>query len=172
MSYNQIHIAALFGCVFVAGVARAFIQPAKSALLPQLVPREIFSNAVTWNLSGFQLASVIGPALGGWALALFGYAFVVYLLQFAAMTTFLILLARVKRTVVTEQHQAATLKSLGEGIGFVWNQKAVLGAMTLDMFAVLLGGATALLPGFARDILHVGRIGYGFLWSAPAAGRW
>jgi MFS family permease len=170
VSYYQVPIVAMFVCVFFLGVARAFQQPSKSSLLPQLVPRTIFSNAVTWNLSGFQLASVIGPAVGGWVLAISGYAYVVYLLQVAAAAQFVVLLSRIERTVNTEQHQAATLKSLGEGIGFVWNQKAVLGAMALDMFAVLLGGATAMLPVFAADILHVGRVGYGFLWSAPAAG--
>lgn len=170
VSFYQVHITALFGCVFAIGVARAFQQPAKSSLLPQLVPRAIFSNAVTWNLSGFQLASVVGPALGGWVLALFGYAYVVYLLQVSATMTFLVMLSRVRCAVTVEAHQAPTLKSLGEGISFVWSRKAVLGAMTLDMFAVLLGGATALLPVFARDILHVGKVGYGFLWSAPAAG--
>jgi predicted MFS family arabinose efflux permease len=76
----------------------------------------------------------------------------------------------VDRTANVEQHQAATLKSLGEGISYVLNKKAVLGAMALDMFAVLLGGATALMPSFARDVLHVGKVGYGLLWSAPAAG--
>jgi MFS family permease len=170
VSYHQIHIAALFGCVLLIGVARAFQQPAKSSLLPQLVPRAIFSNAVTWNLSGFQLASVVGPALGGWVLAASGYAYVVYLIQATAAVTFILLLSRVKGIVTTEVHQAPTLRSLGEGIRFVWNRKAVLGAMALDMFAVLLGGATALLPIFADEILHVGKVGYGFLWSAQAAG--
>jgi MFS family permease len=170
VSFYQVSLVALFACVFVVGIARAFQQPTKSSLLPQLVPRAIFSNAVAWNLSGFQLASVVGPALGGWVLAWFDYAYVVYLLQAAACTTFIVQLLRVKPTVVTEQHQAATLKSLSEGINFVWNKKVVLGAMALDMFAVLLGGATALLPVFAADILHVGKVGYGFLWSAPAAG--
>ncbi len=170
VSFRQVPIVAMFACVFLIGVARAFQQPTKSSLLPQLVPRAIFSNAVAWNLSGFQLASVVGPALGGWMLALFNYAYVVYLLQVAACATFIVQLLRVRQTVSTEQHQAATLKSLGEGINFVLGKKAVLGAMALDMFAVLLGGATALLPIFAADILHVGKLGYGFLWSAPAAG--
>jgi MFS family permease len=170
VSFHQIAIAALFACVFVIGVARAFQQPTKSSLLPQLVPRAIFSNAVAWNLSGFQLAAVVGPALGGWVLALFDYAYIVYLLQATACVTFIVQLLRVRQTVASEPHQAATLKSLGEGITFVWNKKAVLGAMALDMFAVLLGGATALLPVFAAEILQVGKIGYGFLWSAPAAG--
>ena len=170
VSYHQIRIVALYGCVLLIGVARAFQQPAKSALLPQLVPRSIFSNAVTWNLSGFQLASVIGPAVGGWVLAAAGYAYVVYLLQATAAVTFILLLSRVRQTVATETHQAPTLKSLGEGIEFVWNRKAILGAITLDMFAVLLGGATALLPIFADEILHVGKVGYGMLWSAQAAG--
>ncbi len=170
VSFYQWHITALFGCMFLIGIARAFQQPAKNSLMPQLVPREVFPNALTWNLSGFQLASVVGPALGGWMLAWFGYAYVVYLLQAAAAMLFLALLTRVAGTAAVAPHQATTLKSLGEGIHFVWSEKAVLGAMTLDMFAVLLGGATALLPVFASDILEVGPVGYGCLWSAPAVG--
>ena len=137
----------MFACLFLVGVARAFQQPAKSSLVPQIVPRDIFSNAVTWNLGGFQLAAVAGPAFGGWLLALFGYPYIVYLLQAAGATLFTVQLLRVEhRASETPPDGAATLKSLGEGIHFVWQKKVILGAMALDMFAVLLGGATALLP--------------------------
>jgi hypothetical protein len=91
-------------------------------------------------------------------------------LQVGACVLFIVQLLRVRQTVSGEPHEAATLKSLGEGISFVWNKKVVLGAMALDMFAVLLGGARALLPMFATEILHVGNVGYGLLWSAEAAG--
>jgi hypothetical protein len=122
-----------------------------------LVRREIFSNAVAWNLSGFQMASIAGPAIGGWVLALTGRPYVVYQFQIGACLTFIVLLMGVERVVAVAPQQLATLKSLVEGITFVWRKKVVLGAMALDMFAVLLGGATALLPVFAKDILHVGR---------------
>jgi MFS family permease len=170
VSYFQWPIGVMYFFLFFIGVGRAFQMPAKSSFLPQLVPREVFSNAVTWSLGGFQLASVVGPALGGWTLALSGRAYVVYLFQASATWLFIVLLSRVKRDTITARHQAATLKSLGEGIGFVWRNKVVLGAMALDMFAVLLGGATALLPAFAKDVLEIGPVGYGWLASAPAVG--
>lgn len=170
VSFFELPILAMFGCLFFIGVARAFLQPSKSSFLPQLVPREIFSNAVTWGLGGFQLASVAGPALAGWVLAWSGQAYVVYLLQAAAATSFIILLFGVERYQASVPHETATLKSLGEGIGFVWSNKVILGAMALDMFAVLLGGATALLPVFAKEVLEVGPVGYGWMASAPAIG--
>jgi len=170
VSYFELPILAMFCCLFFIGVARAFLQPSKSSFLPQLVPREIFSNAVTWGLGGFQLASVAGPALGGWVLAWTGHPYVVYLLQAAAAMSFIILLLGVDRYQASVPHETATLKSLAEGIGFVWSNKVILGAMALDMFAVLLGGATALLPVFAKEVLQVGPVGYGWLASAPAIG--
>ncbi len=171
VSFFEWHIGAMFFFVFLIGVARAFLQPSKSSLVPQLVPREIFSNAVTWNLGGFQLAAIAGPALGGWLLAWFEQPHVVYLLQAAAATLFILLLVGVHRVATPAAgHETATLKSLAEGIGFVWQNKVILGAMALDMFAVLLGGATALLPVFAKDVLHVGAVEYGWMASAPAVG--
>ncbi len=170
VSFCQIPVAAMFACLFFTGIARAFQQPAKSSLLPQIVPREHFSNAVTWSLGGFQLASVMGPALGGWVLAISGYAYVVYLLEALAAAIFAFLLLGVRRSEVAAPHESPTLKSLLEGIEFVWGKKVILGAMALDMFAVLLGGATALLPVYAKDILEVGEVKYGCLLSAPAVG--
>jgi len=170
VSFFQVPVAAMFGCLFLTGIARAFQQPAKSSLLPQIVPREHFSNAVTWSLGGFQLASVMGPALGGWVLRLSGYAYVVYLIEAVAAAIFIGLLVRVRRSEAGPPHESPTLKSLGEGIEFVWSTKVILGAMALDMFAVLLGGATALLPVYARDILVVGEDRYGYLLAAPAVG--
>jgi MFS family permease len=170
VSYYEWHIAGTFASLFVLGVARAFLQASKNSLVPQIVPRAIFSNAVTWNLGGFQLASVAGPALGGWTLAAFGHAYIVYLIDVAAALTFIVLLLGVKRERAEVSREAATLKSLAEGIRFVWHHKVILGAMALDMFAVLLGGAKALLPVFAKDILHIGPFGYGWLAAAEAMG--
>jgi MFS family permease len=170
VSFFEWPILSMFAFVFLIGVARAFLQPAKSSLVPQLVPRAIFSNAVTWNLGGFQLAAIAGPALGGWLLAWLGHPHVVYLLQASAASLFIILLCGVTSSGSAAEPQAATLKSLGEGIGFVWRNKVILGAMALDMFAVLLGGASALFPAFAKDVLSVGPFGYGWMASAPALG--
>jgi MFS family permease len=170
VSYNHWHIAGTYASLFVLGVARSFLQASKNSLVPQIVPRAIFSNAVTWNLGGFQLASVCGPALGGWALWLFGHAYIVYLIDVAAAVTFILLLTGVKREHAETSPEAATLKSLAEGVRFVWRHKVILGAMALDMFAVLLGGAKALLPVFAKDILNVGPLGYGWLAAAEAMG--
>ncbi len=127
VSYYRLPIGVMFGFLALIGVARAFQQPSKNSLVPQLVPREIFSNAVTWNLGGFQLASAVGPALAGWTFSLFGAEYIVYLLQAAAATTFVVLLLGVRRITVEAPSQSATLKSLGEGIEFVWHKKVILG---------------------------------------------
>jgi MFS family permease len=171
-SFFELPVGCMYGLLFFIGVARAFLQPAKNSFLPQIVPREIFSNAVTWSLGGFQLASVAGPALGGWLLWLTdGRAYVVYLSEVAAVVAFIVLLSGVKRLQVSPAvPETPTLDSLGEGIAFVWNMKVILGAITLDMFAVLLGGAMSLVPIYARDILHVDAFYYGCLLSAPAVG--
>jgi MFS family permease len=169
VSYFQWHVAAMFVCLFAVGVARAFQQPAKSSFLPQLVPRERFANAVTWSLGAFQMASVAGPAVAGTTVAFLGYV-QIYLFQAAAASFFIFMLSGIRHTQPARALEAATLRGLGEGIRFVWANKVVLGAMALDMFAVLLGGATALLPVFAKDILHIGPVRFGFLASAQAIG--
>ena len=180
VSVFQLPIEAMFACLFLVGVARAFQQPAKSSLVPQLVPLAIFSNAVTWNLGGFQLAAVSGPAVAGLALALFEQsqhpylfdspAYPIYLFQASVAALFVGLLLSIDRRPSLPAATGATLKSLGEGIAFVWSNKVILGAMSLDMFAVLLGGATAMLPVYAKTILEVGPVGYGVLAAAPAIG--
>lgn len=169
-SFFHLDVAFMYGLLIFIGVARAFQQPAKNSLLPQIVPREHFSNAVTWSLGGFQMASVAGPAVGGWLLWLMGSAYVIYLLEALAAGTFIALLTGVQRLQVSPAHESPTLESLREGIAFVWRKKVILGAITLDMFAVLLGGAMSLMPIYARDILQIGAFKYGCLMSAPAIG--
>jgi MFS family permease len=147
------------------------MQPAKSALLPQVVPREIFSNAVTWNSSAFQFTAITGPALAGLLIAIFRSAAVVYLLDAIGIAIFLATLLAIRPRPVTLAKEEVTLKSLAAGFGFVWRTKTVLAAITLDMFAVLLGGAVALIPIYAsKDILNVGPAGLGWLNAAPAVG--
>ena len=169
----------IFGILLVRGVAQAYNNPARSALLPKLVPPDVFANAVTWSSSGFQTAAVVGPALGGLVIAIQHSATAAYLFD-AGLTTiyFLMLLgirgdASVKRgdTANTLQRgERMTMKSLAAGLQFVKDTKIILAAITLDLFAVLFGGATALLPIFAKDILQVGPEGLGWLRAAPSVG--
>lgn len=156
--------------LFLNGLARAFIQPAKSALLPLLVPRMRFANAVTWSTAGFQLASIVGPAAGGFLIALTGGAAAVYLVSAGLGLVLLFTMATLQLQYRAERGEPLSLSSLLAGIGFVWRTKLVLGAISLDMFAVLLGGATALLPIYAKDILESGPKGLGWLRAAPGIG--
>jgi MFS family permease len=157
----------ILGISVLLGVARAFQMPAQQALTPQLVPQHMLQSAVALSSSGMQVAIIGGPALGG------------MLYTTGATTVYvtcavLLLVAAVLALLVHYQHQqahlAATWQTVLAGFTFVWNHKVLLGATSLDLFAVLLGGATALLPIYARDILHTGPVGLGVLRSAPAAG--
>ncbi|UCV12666.1 MFS transporter [Dechloromonas denitrificans] len=151
----------------VLGAARAFQMPTQQALIPMLVPVHLLERAVTLGSTGMQAAVICGPALGG--LLYVGGATVVY-----AASAGLLMVAFSLMFGVHEAHQPSTeppgLRSILAGVEFVWNNKLLLGATSLDLFAVLLGGATALLPIFARDILHVGPEGLGLLRAAPAVG--
>ena len=157
----------ILGISVVLGVARAFQMPAQQALTPLLVSQELLQRAIALSSSGMQAAIICGPALGG-VLYVAG-PITVYL-----SCTALLLFAGALTLVVRYQHRpstlAATWGTLLAGVSFVWQRKVLLGATTLDLFAVLLGGATALLPIYARDILHTGPVGLGLLRAAPAAG--
>jgi MFS family permease len=163
--------AVTYLCLFAAGTARAFWMPARSAFLPGIVPMTIFSNAVSWNTSGFEIASFIGPALGGLLIGYGGGVTTVYVLNAIMVTAFVALLAgiayRHERPAV---RVPISLQSLSAGFTFIWKTKVVLSVMMLDMFGVLLGGATALMPIFAKDILQVGPKGLGWLLAAPSVG--
>ena len=154
--------------VFVFGVCRAFAMPAGQALMPNLVPKEDFANAVAWNSSAFQTATVVGPAVGGLLYA-FGATVV-----FTTVTVFFVLtsalLMAIRFRSAQQTFEKATWKTLMAGIGFIRSRPVILGAISLDLFAVLLGGVTALLPIYARDILQVGPWGLGLLRSMPAVG--
>jgi MFS family permease len=160
----------IYGCLFAAGVARTFLWPASQAFLPQLVPRRIFSRAVTWNTGAFHLSSVIGPAIGGALIALTHKAVVVYAINAAATLVCLTLIALVRSRQAVIPRAEMTLASLLAGFKFVYQTKIILGTITLDLFAVLLGGATALLPVYAKDILHAGPTGLGILQAALPLG--
>ena len=160
----------IYGCLFAAGVARTFLWPASQAFLPQLVPRRIFSRAVTWNTGAFHLSSVLGPAAGGALIALTHKAVVVYAINAVATLACLALIALVRSRQAVIPRAEMSLASLLAGFKFVYQTKIILGTITLDLFAVLLGGATALLPVYAKDILHAGPTGLGILQAALPLG--
>ena len=152
----------------LAGIGRAFYRPASQALSTELVPVEAYLNAATWRSSSFQLAQVLGPALGGLILG-YGSASMAYLAEGLLMGSAVVSMLMVApRPRVLRQTRL--LKSLGEGVGFVFRHRLLLSTMSLDLFAVLFGGAVALLPLFASEILKVGPQGFGLLRTAPAAG--
>jgi MFS family permease len=157
-------------CLFVAGTARTFLWPASSAFLPHLVSRQDFSKAVTWSSGSFQLSSVAGPAAGGALIALTGHAAAVYAVNAVAALVCLTLISFVRRHHAVAAKEKMTLRSLIAGFKFVFQNQIILGTITLDLFAVLLGGATALLPVYAKDILKVGPTGLGLLQAALPMG--
>jgi len=144
--------------------------PAPAALLPQLVPIEQFATAVTWSSTAWQLSSVVGPALGGALIAYAHRAGPVYVVDAVLMSVFIGMLLRIEGRQAPPAPRERSARNLLAGLGFVWRDKVMLGAITLDLFAVLFGGATALLPLYAKDILHVGPAGFGWLRGAPAIG--
>jgi MFS family permease len=156
--------------IFLSGIARSFLQPARSALGAELVPRELYPNAVTWRSSTWQLAEVVGPAIGGLVYG-FGSATAAYGTDVAIMAIGVLSLARMRHSPVRDAPaNESVLESLATGIRFVRGQPVILGALTLDLFSVFFGGAVALLPVFAAEILHVGPEGLGVLRAAPAVG--
>jgi MFS family permease len=151
----------------VLGTAKAFQMPAQQALVPLLVPPELLPHALAFSAAGMQLAIIAGPALGG--LLYVAGATAVYASCVALFAAAMLLLLRVHHAS-PPQRERATWQTLLAGVTYVRSNPVVLGAISLDLFAVLLGGATALLPMFAKDLLHVGPWGLGLLRGAPAVG--
>jgi MFS family permease len=170
LSYSSGPLLFIYGCLLIIGVARAFQSPAVSSLTAQVVPAEYFSNAATWESSAWQASSIIGPALGGFLIAVQKQATGVYALVTTLILAVGLMLGLLRPRPVAPSEEELSLDSLLAGARFIWNTKIILASITLDMFAVLLGGATALLPVFARDILLVGAEGLGWLRAAPAVG--
>jgi len=161
----------IYCCLFVMGAARTYIWPASSSFLPQLVPRREFAKAVTWTSGSFQLPAVAGPVAGGMLVWLaHDRAVLVYAFNAigSVLCAVLIGLVRAHHKVVAKEKMS--LESVVAGLKFVYRTKVVLGSITLDLFAVLLGGATAMLPVYAKDILHVGAEGLGWLQAALPLG--
>jgi MFS family permease len=166
---NSTRVWPMYAVIFVSGIARSFLQPARQALGAELVPRELYPNAVTWRSSTWQLAEVVGPAIGGLVYG-FANATAAYAVDATLMGVALLSLARIRHRSEPVVTEASFLASLVTGIRFVRGQPLILGALTLDLFSVLFGGAVALLPVFAAEILHVGPEGLGVLRAAPAVG--
>ncbi|MGP0098394.1 MAG: MFS transporter [Terriglobales bacterium] len=177
---NSVHL--IYGVLVLVGVSRSFSFPVSRALLPHLVPEEHFSNAVAWNASTFQVATIAGPAIGGVAYALFRGPDAVYAIAVAVsvLSTFFTLRIRPLPTSPgptspspaspEKEREPFSLRAVLAGFRFIREKRLILGSISLDMFAVLLGGAVALLPVYAREILHTGPWGLGLLRSAPGAG--
>ena len=163
-------IYVLYACLFAYGSARAFIMPSRAAFLPGIIPLEIFSTAVSWNSSGFEISSMAGPAIGGLLIGFFQSPTLVYTINAVGQLTFVALLGSITYKYSQAPRQPLTLQSFSAGFRFVWKSKVVLSAMALDMFGVLLGGATAMMPIYAKDILKVGPRGLGWLMTAPSIG--
>jgi len=159
----------MYLCLFLNGAARAVQQPAKSSLMPLIVPRAAFSNAVTWNSGGFQLTSIAGPAAAGAMIGMQCSYSLIYALEGLATFVFLVLLAAVKIVEPARQNWGNPLASFFQGIRFLTRQNVLLSAISLDLFAVLLGGAVTLLPVYEK-ILQVGPFEFGMMRSAPAFG--
>src|SRR6266700_838306 len=168
--FDDASIPLIYLLLFIGGTARTFSWAARSSFFPTLVPRDAFANAVTWNNSVFQIGSVVGPGLSGLLVAYVGFPFV-YLLDALCAFAFFLLVFPIRRSKqVREQSDESTWKSLMAGLRFVFVRKVILATITLDLFAVLLGGATALMPIFADQILHCGPVGLGWMRAAPAVG--
>ena len=159
----------MYALLFVNGVTRAFGWAARGALFPNLVPRAALSNAVMWNSSNFEFTCIVGPALGGLLIAHYGVP-LAYGIDAACALACLAFVLPIKAPQEIAARHAHPLQDLFSGLHFVRGSKVILATITLDLFAVLLGGAVALLPLFADQILHVGAVGLGWLRAAPSIG--
>ena len=156
--------------VFLGGIVRAFIGPTIFSLFSLLIPKKVYPNAATWSSSVWQVGAVLGPALGGFAIHWIGVHWSMCFIFGLSLLALISLLQIPKKPVLNPKIGEPVMKSLKGGLKFVFNNKVILGALSLDMIAVLFGGAVALLPIFAQDILHVGSEGFGILRAAPAVG--
>lgn len=164
------HIGLIYGLVFCGGITRAFFGPTIFSLFSQLIPREFYENAATWSSSAWQMGSMLGPALGGLFIVWIGVHWSMLIIAGFALTSLILLFQIKRKPILNTKKGEPIVKSLKEGLNFVFTNKLVLGTISLDMFAVLFGGAVALLPVFAQDILKVGSTGFGILRAAPAVG--
>jgi MFS family permease len=160
----------IYAVSLLLGVVRSLNGPVSRALLPQLVPEEHFPNAIAWASSVFQFATILGPALGGIVYAAFHGPSAVYALSMVAATTAVLATLRIKTQSKQRPREPINLTTILAGFHYIWREKVILSSISLDLFAVLLGGSVALLPVYAREILRTGPWGLGLLRSAPGIG--
>ena len=169
--YSKYGIVPIFITIFITGISRGILMPAHSAFLGQLLPRHLYTNAATWNSAVWHVAAVLGPAIGG---LIYGFAGILnaYIVVFCIFTFSIFLITRIKNVEqpkILNSDENIFLR-IKQGIKFVFNNQVLLGAFSLDMFAVLFGGAVAMLPVFASEVLKVGPEGLGILRASPAIG--
>ena len=160
----------IYAFVFMGGLLRAFFGPTIFSLVALIVPKKAYPNAATWNSSTWQMASVLGPALAGFTINWIGVHWSLCIVFGLVILSFILLFGISRKPILNPKIGEPIMQSLKEGVRFVFKTKAILGALSLDMIAVLFGGAVALLPVFAQDILEVGSEGFGVLRAAPAVG--
>lgn len=175
-SYFNVHtgkavvIGGIYLVIFCTGIIRAFSGPIFNAIIGQLIPRKILPNAITWNQGTYLSASVTGHASAGFCIALFGITGTLTIIACLIITALLLLTNLLPKPAAALATGKRTWESVREGLDFVFKTKEVLGTLSLDLFAVLFGGAVAMVPVYARDILHVGPIGFGWLNAASDIG--
>jgi len=163
-------VTAIYVVLVLLGTVRSFNSTASRSILPQLVPEKHFPNAVAWNASIFQAATILGPSFGGILYAVSHGPSLVYGIAMLTAIAATISTFRIRPEVQARPREPMTFKTVFAGLHFIWTRKLILGAISLDLFAVLLGGAVALLPVYAREILHTGPWGLGLLRTAPGVG--
>jgi MFS family permease len=163
-------VTAIYVVLVFIGVVRSFNSTASRSILPQLVSEEHFPNAVAWNATTFQTATILGPSFGGILYAVSRGPSAVYAIAMLTAAGATVSSFRIKPEVKARPREPMTLKTVFAGLHFIWSRKLILGAISLDLFAVLLGGAVALLPVYAREVLRTGPWGLGLLRTAPGVG--
>ena len=167
---TKVILYGIYALVFLGGLVRAFLGPTIFSLIALIVPKKTYPNAATWSSTTWQLASVLGPALAGFSISFIGVHWSMCVIFGFSLIALAALFKISKKPILNPKIGEPVFQSLKEGLNFVFKTRAILGALTLDMIAVLFGGAVALLPIFAQDILHVGSEGFGVLRAAPAVG--
>src|SRR5580658_8640386 len=171
LAQRSVHsVMSIYVVLILLGVVRSFNGTASRSILPQLVPEEHFPNAVAWNATIFQAATILGPSFGGILYAAFRGPSIVYAVATLTAIGALISTFRIKPELSARRREPMTFTTAFAGLRYIWREKLILGAISLDLFAVLLGGAVALLPVYAREILHTGPWGLGLLRTAPGVG--
>lgn len=163
-------LMAIYTMVFLGGLVRSFLGPTIFSLIALIVPKKIYPNAATWSSSTWQLAAVTGPTLAGLAIGWIGVHWSLGMVLIFTIIALVLLFKIPRKPIINPKIGEPVFQSLKDGLQFVYRSKAIMGALTLDMVAVLFGGAVALLPIYAQDILHVGSEGFGILRAAPAVG--